>query len=956
MSNQLVKKNPAEGYQNIFPKTWIDAIKDKESGVSLQEILQGFNMYFLSYNGSRALTRCKVPSVLRKEGLWITYVLYDHTVVTEWYNSDQIDDNSWSMDSNWRVASNNLVGDVSISADGYWVINGEKTEAKAQGEQGVTPLLRVGANSKLQVSYNAGKAWKDISDYIIPRFRWNQGVGTTAGTIQISMDLGNTWTNLSNEITNNLRISRYIGINESLPTSGVAEGTIYMKGPYYDESDTSHTNPIYRMWIYAWKGNTLAWQDNGEFTSISARVVQERGNSTAEVMSQDAVTKELTELESKNSQLGQDIGEYVFKLSKLSDLTQFVGTGVSLTPIETKQGYYNVQTKQWIPDSTFTFKIYSVQDGKYYDVLNKLSASIAASIVLFKNNEPIYIGRYADNSHILLVATGYDKIGLNYPSSALTEYNTISLVIPENGITTDAIANDAVTTVKLASSVVTNDKIQNDTIAIEKIAFKTVIEGANRANPAACVYAKYINYNDGVAYSTGTSTPSLIRYVTDFIPVSQNGLYCNGLQPYGSVGYGAVYDSAKRYLRGQSTKDYTYQDGDGYVRWTVSVDSVETPNLYVIEGTQEGSYTPYVTPKQVIKKEYIPKLDSSNIEDGAITSEKIASDATIPTMFPALSLCGKDCIKATAASIASSGTLQITAFPQYLKANGIVSFSGKLSSFNDISVGFGTSTNNIQVKVDATNIYFIKSGQQLGSAVEHGLTISDFINVTFDNDFFHPKVIISTLSGIFVHDRGEFNSLESYGYPVAVMGTGTSVTDAELRATSDKFNKPIWVVGDSYTSLYDERWTKQMIKSIGIDDFLIIGLAGGGSGDMYADLQKALVFGTPKFLIWCLGMNDSYDAWSVKFKLLKSLCASIGVELILQTIPIPNLDTSSRQVAINAAIRESGYRYIDACAAMCPNNTYPWYEGYCADGVHPTVLGAKVLAARFLSDFPEFMH
>ena len=308
MSNQLVKKNPAEGYQNVFPKTWIDAIKDKESGVSLQEILQGFNMYFLSYNGSRALTRCKVPSVLRKEGLWITYVLYDHTVVTEWYNSDQIDDNSWSMDSNWRIASNNLVGDVSVSADGYWVINGEKTEAKAQGEQGVTPLLRVGANNKLQVSYNVGKVWKDISDYIVPRFRYTRGAtNDTAGIIQISMDLGKTWTNLSNEITNNLRISRYIGINESLPTSGIAEGTIYMKGPYYGENDTLNKNPLYRMWVYAWKGNTLEWQDNGEFTSISTGVVQERGTSTTEVMSQDAVTRELTKLESEVSQLGQQV-------------------------------------------------------------------------------------------------------------------------------------------------------------------------------------------------------------------------------------------------------------------------------------------------------------------------------------------------------------------------------------------------------------------------------------------------------------------------------------------------------------------------------------------------------------------------------------------------------------------------------------------------------------------------
>lgn len=298
MSNQLVKKNPAEGYQNVFPKTFIDAIKDKESGVSLQEILQGFNMYFLSYNGSVALTRCKVPKALRKEGLWITYVLYDHTVVTEWYNSDNIDDESWGSDSNWRKASNALVGDISISTDGYWVINGTTTNIKAQGETGTTPLLRMGDNNKIQVTYDEGKNWEDISDYIVPKFRWNKGIGTTAGTIQISMDLGNTWKDLSNPITNNLRISKYIGINESLPTSGVAEGTIYMKGPYYDENDSLNENPIYRMWVYAWKGNTLAWQDNGEFTSISAGVVQEKGTSTTQVMSQDAVTRELTELES----------------------------------------------------------------------------------------------------------------------------------------------------------------------------------------------------------------------------------------------------------------------------------------------------------------------------------------------------------------------------------------------------------------------------------------------------------------------------------------------------------------------------------------------------------------------------------------------------------------------------------------------------------------------------------
>ena len=698
-------------------------------------------------------------------------------------------------------------------------------------------------------------------------------------------------------------------------------------------------------WVTPSAGTTPDSQmSDGSTNAVQNKVIKEYIDGEIGSLDSDVAT-----CSEKLNQLGQDVGEYVFELSRLSDLTQFVGTGVSLTPTETKHGYYNIQTKQWVADSNFTFKKYSVQDGKYYDALNKATAVVVATIVLFKNNEPVYIGQYADNLHIKLIATGYDEIGLNYPSSALTEYNAIGLVIPENSIVTGAIANGAVTPEKIASSAVTNDKIENDTIAIEKIEFKNLIEGANRANPAACELG-YIEYNDGTLH------PISQRYATDFIPVSQSGLYCGGVEAYGSSGYGAVYDSNKDYIRGIWSPSYEYQQGDAFVRWTVSIVSVTTPTLYVIEGTLPGQYTPYVAPKQVIKKEYIPELDGSNIENGAITSEKIANDATIPTMFPALSLCGKDCIKATAASIAASGTLQITDFPQYLKANGIVSFCAKLTSFNDIYVGFGTSTNSIQVKVDATNIYIFKSGSQMGLAIAHGLTISEFIDITFDNDFFHPKVVISTLSGIFVHDIGEFASLESYGYPVAVMGTGTSVTDAELRAISDKFNKPIWVVGDSYTSLYDERWTKQMVKTIGIDKFLVIGLAGGGSGNMYSDLKKALAFGTPKFLIWCLGMNDTYANWNTTYQALKTLCESKGIELVLQTIPIPNLETSQQQADINTAIKASGLRYIDACDAMCPDNTWPWYTGYCADGVHPTVLGAKVLAARFLSDFPEFMQ
>ena len=108
---------------------------------------------------------------------------------------------------------------------------------------------------------------------------------------------------MSNDFINNLHISRYIGANDSLPTSGIAEGTIYAKGPYYAEDDALNDNPIYRLWVYAWKGNTLAWQDNGEFTSIAAGVVQETGDSETEVMSQKAITEKLSKLDSKDNYL-----------------------------------------------------------------------------------------------------------------------------------------------------------------------------------------------------------------------------------------------------------------------------------------------------------------------------------------------------------------------------------------------------------------------------------------------------------------------------------------------------------------------------------------------------------------------------------------------------------------------------------------------------------------------------
>lgn len=317
---QLIKKNSQEGrYEDIFPKTFLDAVIDKESGTTLTDILSSFNMYFLSYTGSRETTRLEVPMSLRKQGLWITYVLYDGNTITEWYGINAVDDTSWQNGENWRLGSNMLVGDISISSGGNWIINGVDTGIPARGEKGDSAMLRVNDSNKLQVSYTNGNVWIDlsdnpvytqfrvnnnkleqsidlgetwavVSDYIASWFRFTGTAGSSqadnVGKIQISRDNGVTWSDLSGEFTNSLHIKGYVATVGALPSTAV-QGDIYGVGPTYDPSDTEQTNPIYQLYVK----DSTGWVDNGRFTSIAAGVVQDFGNSETAVISQKTVSE-----------------------------------------------------------------------------------------------------------------------------------------------------------------------------------------------------------------------------------------------------------------------------------------------------------------------------------------------------------------------------------------------------------------------------------------------------------------------------------------------------------------------------------------------------------------------------------------------------------------------------------------------------------------------------------------
>lgn len=255
MVDQLIKKDSQNGYRNVFPKTFLDAIKDRESGKSLIDILNSFNMYFVPYAGDEGQTRVQVPKVLRRRGIWLTYVLWDTTIIVEFYNGDSIEDDEFRKNSNWIKGYNRLVGDIMISSEGNWIINGVDSGLTAKGDTGIAPLIRV-ADNKLQVSYDEGDTWELLNDsIIITKFRVNDN------RLEVSYDLGISWSVCSEYIASWFRVN-----NNKLEISRDEQNTWEEISDYLAVYIKSENN---KLWISRDKDT---WEEASDFISTYFRI------------------------------------------------------------------------------------------------------------------------------------------------------------------------------------------------------------------------------------------------------------------------------------------------------------------------------------------------------------------------------------------------------------------------------------------------------------------------------------------------------------------------------------------------------------------------------------------------------------------------------------------------------------------------------------------------------------
>lgn len=268
--------------------------------------------------------------------------------------------------------------------------------------------------------------------------------------------------------------------------------------------------------------------------------------------------------------------------------------------------------------------------------------------------------------------------------------------------------------------------------------------------------------------------------------------------------------------------------------------------------------------------------------------------------------------------------------------------------------------NSGYVTIDRTNIKIFThngSASSILKTVAHGLTITDFVHVyVVINEKSWVTVRVTSVSGTFKTDAITWNGCNGEVMAMASMAT----MDVRFDYIINDMKKPTYLFGDSYTAVSAERYPWYLISEDSITNFLICGFGGAQSKDEILSFRAMMEIRHPNRVVWALGMNDkdtddTVNAEWVQYKdEVESYCYANGIELILATIPcVPNRS----HVYKNEIVRNSGHRYVDFAAAVNAEAAgSTWYDGMLsADNVHPTELGARVLAARFITDVPEVM-
>lgn len=293
----------------------------------------------------------------------------------------------------------------------------------------------------------------------------------------------------------------------------------------------------------------------------------------------------------------------------------------------------------------------------------------------------------------------------------------------------------------------------------------------------------------------------------------------------------------------------------------------------------------------------------------------------------------------------------------YIRKNTFISCNIEFTAFSSFVLGRGENDYRgyyIEVGKSQINLYERGgAGYILRDTYNHNLNIKNNLTVIIDyNDAKTAFLSIYTPEGSYKQNIPWWAGGAAY-----IKNTGKNDFYANLNFQAKDASKPIWIIGDSYINwIYKDRWLYYIYNG-GYKNWMADHIPGGNSSLMLESFKNDLLFATPVYAIWCMGMNDKSDTetvdnlWKEKITEFIKVCKAKSIIPILCTIPsVPERDHHLKA----KWVRESGYRYIDFSKSVTKNDGNVWINGTLSnDGVHPTSKGALLLSNQVLIDFPE---
>ena len=431
----------------------------------------------------------------------------------------------------------------------------------------------------------------------------------------------------------------------------------------------------------------------------------------------------------------------------------------------------------------------------------------------------------------------------------------------------------------------------------------------------------YIPVKMGPVY-VGVNTQTAPSTVFIHAAFYDNARACKSAFPYTGIGVSNANDLYYQTLEAPC---------DGYLAFDIYAASVGTVEYSVTQTTPAG-FVPY-TP------------DSRHINPALITGAAGSEIAESMTF-------GKSPARVSRATMADGDRLVVET--NSIMKNQRMIFFANVTSLDKLLIGHGAGAYGYYIQIDSTKVTYMSNGSS-GASHNHGLTISGYIMVILEIDVgLNIKYTVVTSGGTFT--KSSQINMSTKG-EVFAESDGSSLTNASLAWDCWDYKKAIWAFGDSYFTLYSNtRWPYWITNAWGYDTMLLNAYPGEASETALADLQAALQHGTPKYLFWCIGMNDHDTSsavnseWAETAEAVEALCEEHGITLIYSTIP-QVVNTSYNNTYKNAYIKTSGYRYVDLAAAV--DGVTGWLSN---DDVHPSELGGRLLAAAVVAQLPEIIQ